>query len=44
LKSAVRVGVRSEEGPGELASEADFVVDGTAGVRQLLELLVDPES
>jgi trehalose 6-phosphate phosphatase len=39
LKRAVRVGVRSDESPGEIESEADFVVDGTAGVRDLLELL-----
>jgi trehalose 6-phosphate phosphatase len=39
LKRAVRVGVRSDESPGEIEIEADFVVDGTAGVRDLLELL-----
>jgi trehalose 6-phosphate phosphatase len=42
LKHAVRVAVRSDEGPTELASEADFVVEGTSGVRELLELLVAP--
>lgn len=42
LKHAVRVAVRSDEGPSELASEADFVVDGTSGVRELLELLLAP--
>ncbi len=40
LKSALRVGVRSEEGPGEVVSEADFVVNGTGGVRDLLQMLV----
>jgi trehalose 6-phosphate phosphatase len=43
LNHIVRVGVRSEEGPGEIQSEADFVVDGTPGVRELLELLLTPE-
>jgi trehalose 6-phosphate phosphatase len=42
LKHAVGVAVRSEEGPTELASEADFVVEGTSGVRELLELLLAP--
>jgi trehalose 6-phosphate phosphatase len=37
---AVRVGVRSEEGPSKLAEETDFLVDGTDGVRRLLETLV----
>ncbi len=40
LKHVVRVGVRSEEGPEEVVGEADFVVDGTTGVRQLLEMLI----
>ncbi len=39
LKHAVRVGVRSDEGPSEIASQADIVVDGTDGVQQLLSLL-----
>jgi trehalose 6-phosphate phosphatase len=39
LSSAVRVGVRSDEGPEEITAEADIVVDGTDGVRELLELL-----
>ena len=42
LKRAVRVGVRSDEVPREIESEADLIVDGTAGVRELLELLVAP--
>jgi trehalose 6-phosphate phosphatase len=39
LSQAVRVGVSSEEGPSEIADEADVVVDGTAGVRELLRAL-----
>jgi trehalose 6-phosphate phosphatase len=42
LKHAVRVCVGSEEGPSELEQEADVVVDGTDGVRAVLEgLLAD---
>jgi len=40
LQSAVRVGVRSDEGPSAITSEADIVVDGTAGVQELLATLV----
>jgi trehalose 6-phosphate phosphatase len=40
ISRAVRVGVRSDEGPTELAQETDFLVDGTDGVRRLLETLV----
>lgn len=40
LSHVVRVGVRSEEGPEEIVSEADIVVDGTEGVRELLSLLI----
>ena len=36
----IRVGVRSDEGPQEIADEADVVVDGTEGVRELLAVLV----
>jgi trehalose 6-phosphate phosphatase len=39
LERAVRVGVRSEEGPSEITAEADVVVEGTEGVRELLALL-----
>ncbi|MGH2915132.1 MAG: trehalose-phosphatase [Solirubrobacteraceae bacterium] len=39
LEAAIRVGVRSDEGPAAIADEADIVVDGTAGVLELLELL-----
>jgi trehalose 6-phosphate phosphatase len=40
LGHAVRVGVRSEEGPPELAEAADAMVDGTDGVRDLLQSLL----
>jgi trehalose 6-phosphate phosphatase len=40
LSHVVRVGVRSEEGPAEIVSEADLVVEGTDGVQELLSLLV----
>ncbi|PZR66728.1 MAG: trehalose-phosphatase [Solirubrobacterales bacterium] len=40
LRAAVRVGVRSDEGPEEIVSSADVVVDGTANVRSLLEALL----
>ena len=39
LARAVRVGVGSEEGPSEITAEADIVVDGPDGVRELLGLL-----
>jgi len=39
LERAVCVGVRSDETPDEIAAEADFLVDGPAGVRALLEAL-----
>jgi trehalose 6-phosphate phosphatase len=39
LERAICVGVRSEEGPAEIVEEADLVVDGTQGFRELLELL-----
>ena len=39
IAQGVRVAVRSDEGPAEI-EDADLVVDGTAGVRRLLELLV----
>lgn len=41
LKTAVRVGVASEEGPSALQEEADVMVDGTDGVRDLLRALID---
>jgi trehalose 6-phosphate phosphatase len=39
LGSAVRVGVASDESPPEIAAEADLVVDGTAGVLEILRAL-----
>ncbi|MEA2312964.1 MAG: trehalose 6-phosphate phosphatase [Solirubrobacteraceae bacterium] len=41
LGSAVRIGVRSEEGPSKLAEEADHMVEGTDGVRDFLKALLD---
>jgi trehalose 6-phosphate phosphatase len=40
LKYALRVGVRSDETPTTLQEEADFLVDGTDGVRDLLRALL----
>lgn len=39
LRTALCVGVRSEETPEELAAQADLLVDGPRGVRALLEAL-----
>ncbi|HEU4598298.1 MAG TPA: trehalose-phosphatase [Solirubrobacterales bacterium] len=41
LKAAVCVGVASEEGPAEIAEEADLTVDGPAGWLALLEALAE---
>jgi trehalose 6-phosphate phosphatase len=40
LTSALCVAVSSDEAPPELAEEADLVIDGTDGVRRLLEALL----
>ena len=40
LDHALRVGVSSDEGPPRLEQEADVMVDGTDGVRLLLQSLV----
>jgi trehalose 6-phosphate phosphatase len=40
LAYALRVGVRSDEGPSKLADEADIMVEGTDGVRDLLRALL----
>src|SRR5215216_6296591 len=40
LETAVRIGVRSDEGPEALQEEADAMVDGTDGVRELLRALL----
>jgi trehalose 6-phosphate phosphatase len=42
LDYALRVGVRSDEGPSALEDEADTMVDGTDGVRALLSALLAP--
>ena len=39
LETAICVGVRSDETPPQLIEAADAMVDGTAGVRQMLEAL-----
>jgi trehalose 6-phosphate phosphatase len=41
ISFALRVGVRSDESPSAIADEADIVVDGTEGVRELLAMLVE---
>ncbi len=43
LKEILRIGVKSEEGPPEIVSEADLVVEGTEGVEEILRVL-DGES
>ena len=40
VRHVVKVGVASEEGPPELEREADVMVDGTGGVRELLQALI----
>jgi trehalose 6-phosphate phosphatase len=40
LVYALRVGVRSDEGPSSLEDEADVMVEGTDGVRDLLRALI----
>ncbi len=40
LGRAIRVGVASEEHPSALEVEADFMVEGTGGVRELLQALL----
>jgi trehalose 6-phosphate phosphatase len=39
LESAVRVGIRSDEGPAAIVERADLAVDGVAGFRVVLEAL-----
>jgi len=41
LDHALRVGVRSAEGPSAIVERADLVVEGTDGVRGLLEALTE---
>lgn len=40
LSYALCVAVGSDETPGELADQADLIIDGTSGVRSLLEALL----
>ena len=40
LGYALRVGVRSDESPSALTDEADTLVDGPEGVRDLLRALL----
>jgi trehalose 6-phosphate phosphatase len=40
VSHAIRVGVKSEDGPTQITEQADVVVEGTEGVQQLLALLV----
>jgi trehalose 6-phosphate phosphatase len=42
LDVALRVGVRSEEGPPEIVERADVVVDGVEGFARVLAILADP--
>ena len=44
LSEILRIGVKSEEGPPEIVSEADLVVEGTEGVEEVLRSLLDKES
>jgi trehalose 6-phosphate phosphatase len=39
LERAICVGVRSDEGPSAIGEEADVIVDGPAGVQELLRIL-----
>jgi trehalose 6-phosphate phosphatase len=41
LENAVRVGVRSDEGPAAIVERADIVVSGTSGFARVLELLAE---
>ncbi|CAN5152441.1 trehalose-phosphatase [soil metagenome] len=41
LKETLRVGVKSDEGPPEIVSEADLVVNGVEGVEEVLRVLAD---
>lgn len=41
IAHVLKVGVRSDEGPPQLEAEADVMVDGTDGVRELLQALAE---
>jgi trehalose 6-phosphate phosphatase len=44
LDYVLRIGVQSEEGPPEIREQADVLVDGPSGVRELLTLLASGEN
>jgi trehalose 6-phosphate phosphatase len=41
LSETLRIGVKSNEGPPEITSEADLVVDGVEGVEEVLRVLAE---
>jgi trehalose 6-phosphate phosphatase len=41
LEYAVRVGVRSDDGPPEIEAAADLIVEGTGGIQELLSALLE---
>ena len=41
IGTVIKVGVKSDEGPPQLEQEADHMVDGTNGVRELLQALAE---
>jgi trehalose 6-phosphate phosphatase len=42
LDAAVRVGVRSDEGPAAIVEQADVIVEGVQGFAEVLAVLADP--
>jgi trehalose 6-phosphate phosphatase len=41
LTETLRIGVKSDEGPSEIISESDLVVDGVEGVEEVLRVLAE---
>src|ERR687886_1452368 len=41
LAETLRIGVKSDEGPSEITSESDLVVEGVEGVKEVLRVLVE---
>jgi trehalose 6-phosphate phosphatase len=41
LAETLRIGVKSDEGPSEITSESDLVVEGVEGVEEVLRVLVE---
>jgi trehalose 6-phosphate phosphatase len=41
LTETLRIGVKSDEGPSEITSESDLVVEGVEGVEEVLRVLVE---